>query len=173
MAEPLTSTSGSCFFVVGEDGLTRWTPTGAAAWVGLIETHRRLVRELEVELLAGHGLSLSALELLGRMAEAGPEQLGLSTLAAQTGLSLSRVSRLVDGLVARGLVNRRSSDRDGRAKTACLTDTGTVLLRQAQATHFAGVERRFFDRLTSEQIAALVGILDRLSTDDASSGAAE
>lgn len=169
MAEPLTSPAGSCFFVVGEDGLTRWTASGAAAWVGLIETHRRLIRELEAELAAAHGLSLSALELLGRMAEARPEQPGLSTLAAQTGLSLSRVSRIVDGLVARGLVNRRPSDRDGRARTACLTDPGMVLLRQAQATHFAGVQRRFFDRLTPAEITALAGILDRLTA----GGAAE
>jgi DNA-binding MarR family transcriptional regulator len=156
------ATTSSCFFIVGVDGLARWTPTGAAAWVGLLETHRRLVRELEAELVAAHGLSLSALELLGRMADAAPEQPGLSSLAAQAGLSLSRVSRIVDGLVARRLVNRRSSDRDGRAKTACLTEEGTALLRLARQTHFAGVQRLFFDRLDAEQITALTGILGRL-----------
>ncbi|HEX4214457.1 MAG TPA: MarR family transcriptional regulator [Candidatus Dormibacteraeota bacterium] len=165
MAEPLTSSSNACFFIVGEDGLARWTAAAAGAWVGLIETHKRLVRELEAELVAAHGLSLSALELLGRLAGADPRELGLSTLAAQAGLSLSRVSRIVDGLVARGLVNRRSSAADGRAKNACLTDEGMALLRRAQAAHFRGVQGLFFDRLEPDQIAGLAETFARLAPD--------
>src|SRR4051812_13108799 len=43
-------------------GLVQWTDTHAAAWIGLLETHKHLTRELEAELEAEHGLSISSLE---------------------------------------------------------------------------------------------------------------
>ena len=59
-----------------------------------------LTRALDAELEAQHGLSLSAVEVLGRLAAAPDRRLRLSTLAGETGLSLSRISRIVDTLEA-------------------------------------------------------------------------
>ena len=97
----------SCAYVVGDDGLARWSDTHAEAWIGLLETHKRLTRALEAELEAEHGLSLSGLELMGRLAAADGRILRLSQLAELTGLSLSRVSRIMDVLEERKLVERR------------------------------------------------------------------
>src|ERR1700683_3170564 len=74
----------------------------AAAWIGLLATHRTLTRELDARLEATHGLTLSGLELLVRLANAPDHWLRLSALAQGAGLSLSRVSRIVDSLEARG-----------------------------------------------------------------------
>jgi hypothetical protein len=38
---------GARAFLVGDDGLSRWSKPTADAWIGLIETQRRLTRELE------------------------------------------------------------------------------------------------------------------------------
>ena len=46
------------------------------AWVGLLETHKQLTRALDAELDARHGLSLSGVELLGRLAAAGDGSCG-------------------------------------------------------------------------------------------------
>jgi DNA-binding MarR family transcriptional regulator len=165
MATGATETSSACPYVVGDDGLARWSATHAQAWIGLLESHKRLTRELEAEVAAEHGLSLSSLELLGRLAAADHRVQGLSALAARAGLSLSRVSRIMDGLEARGLVRRRPSASDGRAKEAWLTDAGLELLRAAQATHFTGVQRRFFDRLTADEVSTLAAIFGRLVPD--------
>src|SRR3954447_25557552 len=123
----------ACSYVVGDDGLATWTDTHKHAWIGLLETHKRLTRALDAELEAEHGLTLSGLEALGRLAAAEGRSLRLSALATQGGLSLSRISRIVDTLEARELVERRSSAADARAVDAYLTDAGLDLVRQAQA----------------------------------------
>ena len=157
----------SCAYVVGDDGLARWSQTHADAWVGLLETHKRLTRALEAELEAEHGLSLSGLELMGRLAASEGRLLRLSSLAERTGLSLSRVSRIMDVLEARGLVERHLCASDGRARNAWLTDAGLELLREAQATHFAGVQRRFFDQMEPDEVAALAATFSRFAPDGA------
>src|SRR5581483_10582809 len=97
----------NCSYVVGDDGLARWSDLHADAWIGLLETHKQLVRSLDSGLETQHGLSLSALEVLGRLAAAIDRRLRLSVLAEETGLSLSRISRIVDALERRELIQRR------------------------------------------------------------------
>ncbi len=161
-ADP-SSTARSCAYVVGDDGLTRWSDAHADAWIGMLETHKRLVRELDSELEAEYGLGLSSLELLGRLAAADQRRLRLSALAAQAGLSLSRVSRIVDVLERRELVQRRPCDADARAVEAHLTDAGLSLARDAQTSHFASVERRFFDHLEPDELAVLGRVFGRFA----------
>ncbi len=48
----------------------------------------------------------------------------LSSLAAHTGLTLPSMSKLIDGLVERGLVIRNSDREDRRKICLCLTDMG-------------------------------------------------
>jgi DNA-binding MarR family transcriptional regulator len=163
MAETSSQPVSACPYVLGDDGLAQWSPTHSEAWIGLLQTQRQLTRELESELEAEHGLSLSGLELLGRLGAAPGRTLRLSTLAEQAGLSLSRVSRILDAHEARGLVERRPCEGDGRAKNAWLTDAGLELLVAAQATHFAGVQRRFFDHLTPAEVAALAEVFNRFA----------
>lgn len=155
--------ASSCAYIVGDDGLARWSDTHADAWIGLLETHQKLTRALEAELESEHGLSLSSLELMGRLAASEGQMLRLSTLAELTGLSLSRVSRIMDVLEARNLVERRLCPADARARNAWLTGPGLELLRAAQATHFAGVQRRFFDRMEPEEVAAMAATFGRFA----------
>jgi DNA-binding MarR family transcriptional regulator len=153
----------ACPYVVGDDGLASWSDTHADAWIGMLETHKQLTRALESELEAEHGLSLSGLELLGRLAAADKRRLRLSELASACGLSLSRVSRIVDLLESRGLVERKTSKSDARAVEAHLTKAGLALTREAQATHFESVRTRFFDELSSGEVQALAEIFARFA----------
>jgi len=161
MSTEPTSRPEACAFVVGDDGLSRWSETHADAWIGLLETHKRLTRALDAELETAHGLTLSGLEVLGRLAAAPGRCLRLSDVAAATGLSLSRISRIVDTLCARKLVQRRASPGDARAVDAHLTDRGLELARTAQATHFASVQERFFDQLDTAELATLAQVFGR------------
>lgn len=167
-----------CLYVVGDDGLSRWPQLAADAWIGLLQTQRQLTRQLDAELEARHGLSLSALELLGRLAAADHHCVRLSVLAQQVNLSLSRVSRIIDALQSRELVERRPCQHDARAINAQLTAAGLALARSAQRTHFAGVQQRFFDRLSPEEVATLAAVFNRFAPGaaracDAQGGAAE
>ena len=97
------------------------------------------------------------------MAAAEDHQLRLSTLAHEAGLSLSRVSRIIDLLDARKLVTREPCAEDARAVEAHLTKHGLSLAREAQATHFASVQRRFFDKLEPGELEVLADVFGRLS----------
>ena len=152
-----------CSYVLGDDGLARWSEVHADAWIGLLETHKRLTRALDSELDAEHGLTLSALEALGRLAAARDHKLRLSALAAACGLSLSRISRIIDALQDRRLVERCPVERDGRAVDACLTAAGLDLVRRAQRGHFASVQRLFFDKLDEDEVASLAEVFSRFA----------
>jgi DNA-binding MarR family transcriptional regulator len=141
--------------------VTGWTPDEADAWIGLLEAHKQLTRALDAELDAAHGLGLSSLELLGRLAAAGDRWPRLSDLAAETGLSLGRVSRHMDALERRGLVQRRRCETDSRAVEAALTAGGVALQREAEAAHAAAVRARFLDQLAPEELAALGSVFRR------------
>ena len=139
-------------YLVGDDGVAMWSDRHADAWIGLLETHKQLTRLLDAELDARYGLSLSGLELLARLGAAPERCLRLSALAAAAGLSLSRVSRLAGTLEARGLISREPCSEDARAVEARLTPAGLELMRSAQRTHFASVQREFFDRVSSAEL---------------------
>jgi DNA-binding MarR family transcriptional regulator len=152
-----------CSYVLGDDGLASWTDTHADAWIGMLETHKQLTRAMDAELEAAFGLSLSGVEVLGRLAAAEGRKLRLSALAGECALSLSRISRIVDTLEARKLVERRSSPDDARAVEAHLLKAGLDLVREAQATHFESVQQRFFAQLSPAEIETLAGVFARFA----------
>ena len=163
MASSTEKPIAACAYVVGDDGLSRWSDTHADAWIGLLETHRQLTRGLAADLEARFGLTLSGLEILGRLAADQERRLRLSVLATETGLSLSRVSRIVDALEERGLVQRQQCPNDARAMNAYLLDAGLDLAREAQAAHFAAVQDRFFEQLSPEEVATLAAVFARFA----------
>ena len=135
----------------------------ADAWVGLRETYKSLVRGLDAELDARHGLTLSSLEVLGRLAAADGRCLQPSALAEATGLSRSRITRICDALEARGLVARVRRSEDSRTVDARLTDAGAALVPAAQETHLRYVRERFFAHLSDGEQAMLVAVFRRLA----------
>ena len=149
---------------LGRDTPVSWSEPHADAWIGLLETHRSLTRELEVKLRTEDGLTLSALDALSWLSAAKGRSLRLSALATRCWLSLSGISRLSDSLEARGLVERRAVDSDRRAVEAHLTDAGLELAQRGQATHFACVQRLFFERLSEAEAALLAEIFSRFPT---------
>jgi DNA-binding MarR family transcriptional regulator len=163
MAATTKPKAGACAYVLGDDGLARWSDVHSEAWIGLLETHKRLTRALDAELDAEHGLTLSALEALGRLAAAPDRKLRLSALASACGLSLSRISRVIDSLEGRELVARCSVEKDARAVDARLTDAGLDLVRRAQSSHFAAVQRLFFDKLSEEEVGELAEVFARFA----------
>jgi DNA-binding MarR family transcriptional regulator len=140
-----------------------WTQPEADAWIGLLETHKQLTRALDAALDADHGLGLSTLELLGRLSAAGEGWPRLSALAAETGLSLSRVSRHMDALERRGLVQRRKCSTDSRAVEAHLTEAGAAVVAAAEAAHAEAVRERFFSQLSAEEVAVLASVFRRFA----------
>ncbi len=125
------------------------------AWHGFLRAHSALVRELDVEMQAEHGLSLTQYEVLLLLSTSGGGAARMSDLADGALLSLSGLSRLVDRLVAMGLVERMQCPNDRRSSLARLTPLGRRRFREAQPTHHDGVHRLFIDRLPADVLPAL------------------
>jgi DNA-binding MarR family transcriptional regulator len=133
-----------------------------AAWSAFLRAHARIVRRLEAELEAEQDMALTDYDVLVQLARADERRLRMSELADRLMLSRSGATRLVDRLVAAGLVERVTCDDDRRGQWASLTDAGHERLRQASPTHLRGVGDHFLDRLSADELEGLGRILARL-----------
>ena len=136
-----------------------------AIWAGFWQTHAALARELDADLRTAHGLPLTDFEILLWLANRSCEGMRMAALADTVLLSPSGLSRAVERLETRGLVQRIACTEDRRGAYAALTESGSDLVRMAGATHAAGIRRRFLDRLTLEETRLLTAIWDRLLAD--------
>ncbi len=133
------------------------------AWFGLLHAYSALVRQLDADLVARHGLPLNAFEVLLRLAHAETGQLRMSELARDTVLSLSGVSRLVDRLEREGLLERRACESDARGSFAAITEAGRARMAAAQGDHVREVRALFQRHLAPEELERLGEFWDRLS----------
>ena len=136
-----------------------------STWAAFLRDHARVVRELERELQAEQRLALTDYDVLVQLAGADERRLRMSELADRLLLSRSGITRLVDRLVAEGLVERATCDTDRRGQWAALTDAGLDRLRTASPTHLRGVAEHFLDRMSPEELASIEGILRRLDAE--------
>lgn len=137
---------------------------GAAleAWRGFLQSHAAIVRVLDADLVAQHGMTARDYEVLLYLAQADDHRLPMSALSERTMLTRSGITRLIDGLVDQGLIERVSCQIDARVSYARLTETGYTKLKQAGCTHVAGIERLFLTHFTADELAQLAGLLSRL-----------
>lgn len=133
-----------------------------AAWRGLLRTHSRLVATLDEELEREHGIPLGAYEVLLNLAEAANGSLRMGDLADRLLLSRSGLTRLIDRLVARGVVERHSCDDDRRGTYARLTTAGRELFDAARPTHLRGIREHFIDHLSKADLGRLGTIWERV-----------
>ncbi len=134
-----------------------------AAWRGMLQVHARVTQQLDAQMHAEHGLSVSAYEVLMFLAGAPDHRMRMSDIAERVLLSRSGCTRLVDRLVELGYVTRCAATTDGRGLYAQLTETGRSKARVARATHLAGVREFFLGRLTATDQIALGDIWSRFA----------
>ncbi|WP_084779453.1 MarR family winged helix-turn-helix transcriptional regulator [Planobispora rosea] len=109
--------------------------------------------------LAEGGLSEIDFETLIRLARSPGRRLRMSDLAAQTNMSTSGVTRVVDRLEREGLVVRQACATDRRASYAAITEAGTDRLTAVLPQHLADIETWLTGRLTAEQLSTFLDTL--------------
>ena len=115
--------------------------------------------------LGGHGLSGVEFEVLLRLARSPLGLLRMSDLSAQTTLTSSGVTRVVDRLVDRGLVARQACATDRRTTYAVVTEAGRSLLAEVLPDHLALIESSLLEPLRrggADELDAFVSTLRRL-----------
>lgn len=152
-----------------EETLARISPPDQRkAWIGILETHDRVIRALDTELRREHGLSYRDVEALARIAETRGGDISISALAGRILLSPSRVSRLVGELERGGLVERRQNPDDGRSTRVAITERGRNRLLEAGPTYLTTLNRLVFDRLSQNDVNALNRVWRRIAPDSTS-----
>jgi DNA-binding MarR family transcriptional regulator len=141
---------------------TRLEGAALEAWRSYLQSHASIVRQLDAELVAVHAMTTRDYEVLLYLAQAPDRKLPMSALATSTMLTRSGITRLVDGLVDSGLIERIACESDARVSYARLTDLGYERLREAGCTHIASIQRLFLEHFSPEEIDQLAFLLGRL-----------
>lgn len=137
---------------------------GAAleAWRSYLQSHASIMRVLDHELATTHGLTARDYDVMLYLAHAPDRRLAMSELSESTMLTRSGITRLVDGLVACGLVERVSCPNDARVSYARITDAGLEKMRDAGQTHLEGIRRLFLAHFNADETDQLAEFLRRL-----------
>ncbi len=130
------------------------------AWRAFLQAHAVVMRYLEAELAGEAGISLAHYDVLVQLAYADGRRLRMHELAERALLSRSGITRVVDRLVADGLVERRACPSDARGSYATLTTAGLGRLRDATPVHLAGVRRHFLAAISDVELATLASVLE-------------
>jgi len=139
------------------------TPAELAAWRGMLRAQAALLRDMDAELTAAHGLALRSYEVLLHLEDAPRHRLRMSDLSHSVLLSASGVSRLVDRLERDDLVRRERCSEDGRGYWAVLTTRGDKTFNEARATHLAGVRRLFLRHFAGDDLTRMADYWERVA----------
>lgn len=139
-----------------------FTKAEAAAWGGFLSTHGRLSKRLEENLRRVSGLSHAEYEVLLRLFRQGEGRLRIQALAADSVLTHSGTSRLVDRLVGAGLIERIGAEEDKRGAYAVLTEHGRDHFTQAAHQHTAFVRELFLNHFSTAELKTMASFWARL-----------
>ena len=148
--------------VRGSDGAPL-TDLELGAWRGLLRAHAGMVRRLDAELRARHGITLTSYEALMLVGDAPSSRMRISELSGATLLSISGMSRMIDRLEREGLVRREPCEDDGRGAEVALTPSGRGRLRAARASHLSGVRAEFLERFDDDELVRLGEMWGRIT----------
>jgi DNA-binding MarR family transcriptional regulator len=131
-------------------------------WRAFLYAYSLVVPTLDRELIRAQGLSFSQFEVLVWLRRAGRNGLRMSDLASRVVLSPSGVTRAVDQLERRGLVERCVFERDKRGYLATLTPEGKSFLRKATTFHLQGLRKHFLNHLNRTELKQLADALEAI-----------
>ena len=128
-----------------------------AAWDRFFEA----IRRARARAVREHGqLTLSQFHLLAALADRSPHSVG--ELAELAGVAAPTATRMLDGLVRAGIVERRPSSTDRRVVEIFLTDEGRRIVRRKRAG-IAAKRRSLYDSLAADERAQAERLLHRLA----------
>lgn len=141
------------------------SPDHDAAWRGFLRSSALLLRVLDAELRAEHGMTHRTYDALVQLSEAPERRLHMKDLADALVHSPSGLTRIVDGLEREGYARREADPANRRSTLVVLTPDGLAALKRAWPTHLRGVERHFAAQVSSEQARTLATVFRTINAD--------
>jgi DNA-binding MarR family transcriptional regulator len=135
------------------------------AWRGFLRSSALLLRVLDAELRAEHGMSHRTYDALVQLSEAPERRLHMKDLADALVHSPSGLTRIVDGLERSGYARREPDPANRRSTLVVLTAEGLAALEKAWPTHVRGVQKYFAGQVSREDARGLAGVFGRITAD--------
>ena len=131
------------------------------AWESLFRAQVDVMRTLAAE-FPTRDISLNEYDVLFTLSRRPDRELRLRDLNKHVLLTQPSVSRLVDRLVARGLVAKCPEPTDARGTVIRLTDRGYDLFRRVAVEHMKTISERVGSRLDADELQQLAELCDKL-----------
>src|SRR5690606_29861470 len=147
--------------VTADDQTGVSTRAAAEAWEELFRAQVTLMRRFE----AGHDfapLTSREYDVLFQLSRGEGGAMRMRELTELILLSQPSLSRMVDRLAARGLVERRAVPGDARGVVVALTDEGSRLQRTIGRTHVRSIRRYVGGALDEEELRTLQHLTHKL-----------
>jgi DNA-binding MarR family transcriptional regulator len=145
-------------------GVAPLTTQEEAAWRALARAVLVIPRVLDADMLESQGLNITEYNVLMNLSEAPDHSLRMSELANFVSITVSGLTRVVERLSHRGLVERVRAESDGRGQLAVLTPAGLERLQQAWPSHLASVRRHVIDHLEEIDLVTLAEALAHIAS---------
>jgi len=148
-----------------DDDEVRWLdPHEQAVWRQWLFSQRHLMVQLTRSLAEESGLSMPDYEVLVALTDTPEGRVRMAALADLLEWERSRLSHHIRRMEARGLVERRECQEDGRGAFVGITPLGQRTIERAAPGHVSAVRRHFIDQLGEDGLDALDRALGRLDT---------
>lgn len=137
------------------------TPNAVNAWTRLVRAHAAALRTIEARLKADGLPALEWYDVLLELETSGA--LRPRELQAQLLLEQSNLSRLLDRMVAAGVVQCLPCTEDRRGKLVAISSAGRSLRRRMWPVYEGGINAGLATRLESSKLAKLAELLEALT----------
>jgi DNA-binding MarR family transcriptional regulator len=132
-----------------------------AAWEALFRAQVQVMRGLAAE-FPTEVMSFNEYDVLLYLSRAPGRSLRLKELNRHVLISQPSVSRLIDRLASRGLVEKTDDPKDGRGTLVRLTPKGFEQFRRAAILHMQSITDRMGNALDDDELQQLIDLCDKL-----------
>lgn len=144
-------------------------PSEAAvqAWVRLVRVEQGLLDRIEGDLKSAGLPPLVWYDVLLELVRGPADRLRHRDLHGRMLLAKYNLSRLLDRMVADGLVGRQPVDDDARGEYIRVTTRGREMQKRMWAVYRRAIAKHFSSRLSAEDVDQLLRILSKIQFETA------
>jgi DNA-binding MarR family transcriptional regulator len=129
----------------------------------MLLAYNAAMRTIDAELARAHAIPLTWYDVLLELNAAPDRRLRMQELADRVVLSRTRVSRLVDDIVAAGLVTKTREEDDRRVVWTTITDRGRAELKATAPLYLRSIQTHFASHLTADEQAVVAAALTKVA----------
>jgi DNA-binding MarR family transcriptional regulator len=131
------------------------------AWEALFRAQVSVMREL-TDCFPTNEISFNEYDVLFNLSNQPDRRARIRDLTRHLLLTQPSISRLVDRLASKGIVEKASDPGDGRGIIVAMTDEGYDLYRRTAVSHAAAIRRRVGGALDDDELASLADLCTKL-----------